>query len=197
MVSVRSFLTSAVAIMAVPAMAAISPQGIIDGLKTLTDQSQKLQRPAQSITIVNAPLIIIGQGPLPVIIQELTQFVETGNAMIQQFEGTQPITNPTDAAAVYNAFHDFARVHTAFLNIMIGKSGILTKVPFVGPPVAAVLRQVESIDDTIAIFLIDNIESKSQDLTTEANSLGQTMDLAIKRYEGLQLGKRESKVFVA
>ncbi len=30
---------------------------------------------------------------------------------------------------------------------MIGKAGILTKVPFIGPPVAASLRQLEGVMD--------------------------------------------------
>ncbi len=30
---------------------------------------------------------------------------------------------------------------------MIGKAGLLTKVPFIGPPVAAALRQLEGVVD--------------------------------------------------
>jgi hypothetical protein len=41
----------------------------------------------------------------------------------------------------------FVRVHQALLNILIGKAGLLQQVPLVGPPVAAVLRQVESVVD--------------------------------------------------
>ena len=39
------------------------------------------------------------------------------------------------------------RVFQALLNILIGKAGILQKVPLVGPPVATVLRSVEGIVD--------------------------------------------------
>jgi hypothetical protein len=39
------------------------------------------------------------------------------------------------------------RVFQALLNIMIGKAGILTEVPVVGGPVAAVLRDVEAVID--------------------------------------------------
>lgn len=45
---------------------AIPPSGIISNIQTLTAKSQALQAPAQSITIINGPLILIGQGPLPV-----------------------------------------------------------------------------------------------------------------------------------
>jgi len=66
MVSIRSLFTSAVAMMALPVMGAVTPQQIAGTLKDITDLSLKLQKPAQAITIVNAPLIIIGQGPFPV-----------------------------------------------------------------------------------------------------------------------------------
>ena len=64
MVSFRTLATAALA--AVPAFAAISPAQMVDNIRTLTTKSQALQAPAQQITIVNAPLIIIGQGPFPV-----------------------------------------------------------------------------------------------------------------------------------
>lgn len=39
-------------------------------------------------------------------------------------------------------------VHQALLNILIGKSGLVPNLlPFVGPPVAQVLRQLESVVD--------------------------------------------------
>ena len=39
------------------------------------------------------------------------------------------------------------------LNILIGKGNILTKVPFVGEPVASVLRQLENIVDVRSALL--------------------------------------------
>ncbi len=65
MVSLRSLVTGA-AFIVVPVLAALTPSQIADGLSRLTQQAQDLQGPAQSITIVNAPLIVIGQGPFPV-----------------------------------------------------------------------------------------------------------------------------------
>lgn len=46
--------------------AAATPQQVIDGFRLLTQKARELESPAQSITIVNAPLIVIGQGPFPV-----------------------------------------------------------------------------------------------------------------------------------
>ena len=65
MVSLRSLVVGAAFIVA-PVLAALTPSQIADGLKALSQQAVDLQPVAQSITIINAPLIIIGQGPFPV-----------------------------------------------------------------------------------------------------------------------------------
>ncbi len=66
MVSLRSLVTGAAALMAAPIMAALTPTQLSDGINQLTNKFQALQTVAQSITIINAPLIVIGQGPFPV-----------------------------------------------------------------------------------------------------------------------------------
>jgi hypothetical protein len=71
MVSLRSLIAAA-ALIAAPVMAAVTPTQLTDGIKKVTMQSQMLQADAQSITIINAPLIIIGQGPFPVCLRPLT-----------------------------------------------------------------------------------------------------------------------------
>jgi hypothetical protein len=44
-------------------------------------------------------------------------------------------------------FLQFVRVHQVLLNILIGKAGLFQTVPFIGAPVAAVLRQIEGVVD--------------------------------------------------
>jgi len=62
MVSIRALALSLV----VPLVSALTAQQIVQNIQTLTTKSQALQAPAQSISIVNGPLILIGQGPFPV-----------------------------------------------------------------------------------------------------------------------------------
>jgi len=181
------------------AMAAATPQQIADGIRAITQKSAALQGPAQSITILNAPLIVIGQGPFPAIIAGFQDIVSTATVLAGQLEGTQPIKRDepqhardisargADADLIFNTFREFVRVHQALLNILIGKAGILTKIPLVGPPVAAVLRSVEAIVDTIAITLINLVQARAGDLESQADALGNTLDLAIKQYEGLSV----------
>jgi len=48
------------------ALAELSPAQIASNINDLTAKSQALQVPANSITCLNGPLIVIGQGPFPV-----------------------------------------------------------------------------------------------------------------------------------
>ena len=52
-----------------------------------------------------------------------------------------------DSNTIFDGFRDFVRVHQALLNILIGKSGLFQTVPFIGQPIAAVLRQVDGVTD--------------------------------------------------
>ncbi|KAI0450920.1 hypothetical protein F5B21DRAFT_507688 [Xylaria acuta] len=186
--------------MASTAMAAATPQQIADGIKSVTQKSQALQAPAQSITPLNAGLIVIGQGPLPVIITGFADIVSTANALIAQLPGTPPIAKRgeqehardlsprgPDADLVFGAFREFVRVHQALLNILIGKAGLLTHIPVVGQPVATALRGVEGVVDTIAITLINLLQTHSNDVASDANSLGNTLDLAIQSYDSIRI----------
>lgn len=65
MVSSRKLLVSAAAL-AAPTNAVLTPAQIVGSIQVLTTKSQLLQAPAQSITILNAPLVIVGLGPFPV-----------------------------------------------------------------------------------------------------------------------------------
>ncbi|KAK3685356.1 hypothetical protein B0T22DRAFT_482333 [Podospora appendiculata] len=83
--------------------------------------------------------------------------------------------------------YQFVRVHQVLLNILIDKAGLFSTVPFIGQPVASVLRQVESVVDTIAFALIDEVQSKASDLTQLTKSVDDSLGLAIKAYDGLRL----------
>jgi len=66
MVSLRTLAVSAIAFASTLVSAELTPQQIVSNINALTEKSMKLQAPAQSISIINGPLIIIGQGPFPV-----------------------------------------------------------------------------------------------------------------------------------
>lgn len=184
--------TVALALFSAPSFAALSPVQIADNIRTLTAKSQALQAPANSITIINGPLIIIGSGPFPPIISGFAEIVTIASTAVAQMQGSPPITTAPDAKLVADAFREFVRVHQVLLNILIGKAGLFNTVPFIGQPVASVLRQIESIVDTVAFQLIDLLESQASQrtqVTNDANSLSGTIGIAIQSYDGLSLNK--------
>jgi hypothetical protein len=65
MVSLRS-LVAGIAFIVVPIIATLTPSQVADGLEQMAHESLALEPTANSISILNAPLIIIGQGPFPV-----------------------------------------------------------------------------------------------------------------------------------
>jgi hypothetical protein len=64
MVSLRNIV--ALIALAVPVIAQTTPAQVVQNIQLLTQKSQALQAPAQSISIFNGPLILVGQGPFPV-----------------------------------------------------------------------------------------------------------------------------------
>ena len=65
MVSLRSLVVG-VALIAAPVMAVFTSTQVANGIDQLTGQTQALEPIANSISIFNAPLIVIGLGPFPV-----------------------------------------------------------------------------------------------------------------------------------
>ncbi|KAI2633414.1 hypothetical protein GGS21DRAFT_134270 [Xylaria nigripes] len=184
--------------MAASAMAAATPQQIADGIKSITQKSLALETPAQSITIVNAPLIVIGQGPFPTIIAGFTDIVSTASMLASQLGAAKRsvpekvhardlMKRDADADLVFDAFREFVGVQQNLLNILIGKAGPLTSVPMVGQPVATVLRGVEGVVDQISIDLTSQFQARADDIQVQASSLGDTLDLTITVYNGLEL----------
>ena len=62
-----------------------------------------------------------------------------------------------EATAIADAFRAFVRVHQLLLDALIGNGGVITTIPFVGPPVAVALRSIESAVDvsyTCSLFYV-------------------------------------------
>jgi hypothetical protein len=87
---------------------------------------------------------------------------------------------------------------------LIGKAGLFQDVPFIGDPVAAVLRQLEGVVDgsflfsllkwlltlcsqTTAFGLIDLVQSQATDLAAQRASLDRTFNNVINSYSGIAI----------
>ena len=103
MVAFGKLITSAVAL-AVPALAALTPAQIVSNINMITQKSMALQAPAKTVTLVNAPLLVIGQGPLPKIIVGFSDIVSTGTNALSQMQGTQQVSAGADSDAIADGF---------------------------------------------------------------------------------------------
>ncbi|SLM38066.1 hypothetical protein LPUS_08163 [Lasallia pustulata] len=160
-------------------------EDVCAAIDMLTAKSQSCQGPANQINTINIALAVSGFGPIPVVIQRLSDIVTTGGTIISLLQGTNPYSVKSDEDAVVKSLTTFVEVHQALLNILIGKSGLVPNLlPYVGPPLAQVLRQLESIVDTIAYELIDLVPDNAKDATTQKDSLDVTLSKAIDAWNG-------------
>ncbi|KAH6842649.1 hypothetical protein B0I37DRAFT_356713 [Chaetomium sp. MPI-CAGE-AT-0009] len=84
-----------------------------------------------------------------------------------------------NCGAIADAFRLFVKTHQKLLDVMIGVDGFITKIPFVGPPMAAALRSVEKAVDTLAFGIIDTLEaSVAAALRTDYDGLKVTIGSA-------------------
>ncbi|KAJ0269789.1 hypothetical protein CBS470a_013667, partial [Colletotrichum nupharicola] len=63
--STLKFAIAALAICSNTVFGQTTPSQVVSNINMLTQKSQALRAPAESITIVNGPLIVAGQGPFP------------------------------------------------------------------------------------------------------------------------------------
>jgi hypothetical protein len=105
MVSIRAIIASALAL-SVPIAAQITPAQVVQNIQSITQKSQALQAPSQSINIINGPLIVVGLGPFPPIIAGFVDIVSTATTAIGQMQGMTPVPAGADADKIFEAFRE-------------------------------------------------------------------------------------------
>ncbi|OBT65753.1 hypothetical protein VE03_03278 [Pseudogymnoascus sp. 23342-1-I1] len=168
---------------------ALAVTSVVVAAYPYTSKAQDPQSPAQSINLINAPLFLAGQGPYPHIVAGINYQNITVGTLASQLDG--PITGSTQESDDYilDAFKYFVRREQETLNILIGKSGLLHTGDFslIARSVATALRHFQNPVNTISIYLIKQVASQTTELTRLANTLRDTLTLAIQKYEELQL----------
>lgn len=114
----------------------------------------------------------------------------------------------------------FVAKHSDLMSILTTKAGLFTTVPFIGEPVAAVLRQDESVFDvsSVRVFRVNRqanpysvqayyfglsglVPSKGDEIRTLGESLAKLIITATNAYQGLSttggIGRRGSEKRVA
>ncbi|KAK1978302.1 hypothetical protein LZ30DRAFT_599452 [Colletotrichum cereale] len=165
-----------------------TPAQVVANIKSLTNKSKALQAPANDISLISGPLIVVGQGPFPKIILGFSDIVSTATAALPAMQVMPPVPPGTDSDLIFDAFREFVYVHQVLLNILIGKAGLFTVVPLIGAPVAAALRAIEGVVDKAAFTLINNVQSRAGDIQDEAGKLKGSLSTSIEKYQGLTKG---------
>jgi hypothetical protein len=155
----------------------MSSDDVCVAIGQITDLSAKLTVTVQGINL--SPLAVINPATFTPITTGFQKIISTVSDDIQAM-ATNPIGDLTaDTAgqtAICTAFHDFVVVHQNLLAVLIGKNGILTSIG--GAPIAAVLRALEKIVDTIAFGIIDAVPFCAKGAQADADSLTKSIETA-------------------
>jgi len=156
---------------------AMTSQNVCDAIGEITTLSANLEVTVKGINL--SPLLIINPTTYTPIISGFQGIISLVQKDITAM-ATNPIadlTQDTDGqTAICTAFHDFVVVHQNLLSTLIGKDGILQSIG--GGPIAAVLRALEKIVDTIAVGIIDAVPFCAAGAQSDANSLTKSIETA-------------------
>ncbi|KAI4858081.1 hypothetical protein E4T45_00409, partial [Aureobasidium sp. EXF-8846] len=164
---------------------AVTADQMVTTINKITQQSKSLTTIANKINPMNGvPLLGPSSGSGSTnfndVITGFQGIITTGTTAITNMEGTQPYTNAAEEQKVCDAFADFVTVHQNLLKVVIGKSGLLQGI-FLGP-VAAVLRSLENVVDTLAFGIIDSVPVCADKATANKSNLDETLGKAICAY---------------
>ncbi|KAI6794843.1 hypothetical protein KC363_g3451 [Hortaea werneckii] len=156
---------------------AITADQMVDNIQKITQLSQDLQPKADAIGTDGLDALSTSQ--FEPVIKGFQQIIRVARRDIDNMAGTGDYT-AANAQPVCDAFSDFVVVHQELLRILIGKSGLLESI-FLGP-VAAVLRSLEEVVDTLAFGVIDSVPSCQASATQQKRDLDDTLAKATCAY---------------
>jgi hypothetical protein len=168
------------------ALADYTAPELVSSIQALTGKCNALQAPANSVTVVNGPLILSKQGPYPQIISGLQDIVQVATSSYGGIGNVAPYLPGAESDSIYDAFHEFVEAHQSLLAILIAKAGLFQNMPAISSPVVEVLRSLENVlENTIVANLITRVQSRAADFQGLASGLDVTMGNAIQAYQGL------------
>ncbi|KAG9691949.1 hypothetical protein KCU95_g7519, partial [Aureobasidium melanogenum] len=156
----------------------VSSDTMVQTFEKITQQSKSLTTVAEALNPMNGipllgPSSGSGSSSYNDVINGFQGIIQTGTEAITAMQGT---SSYTDTAAE----QQFVVVHQNLLNVVIGKSGLLQSI-FLGP-VAAVLRSLEGVVDTLAFGVIDSVPACADNATSDKDNLDGTLSKAICAY---------------
>ncbi|APA08974.1 predicted protein [Sclerotinia sclerotiorum 1980 UF-70] len=154
---------------------AMTSATVVSAIKNITILSGNLEVTVQGLNL--SPISILDPSTFTPIVLGFNGIIASVQADISAMAsnpiGTLTVSGQTD---VCNAFRDFVKVHQDLLSVLIGKAGLLQSLG--GAPVAAVLRTLEGVVDTIAFGIINAVPTCDTGAKAQAASLKQTIEKA-------------------
>ncbi|KAG9855710.1 hypothetical protein KCU77_g5816, partial [Aureobasidium melanogenum] len=186
-----SLITPVVALLATTTTASpiekreVSPDTMVQTIQKITQQSKSLTTVAEALNPMNGVPLLgpssgSGSSSFNDVINGFQGIIQTGTTAITNMQGTPSYTDTAAEQEVCDAFHEFVVVHQNLLNVVIGKSGLLQSI-FLGP-VAAVLRSLEGVVDTLSFGVIDSVPFCADNATSDKDNLDGTLSKAICAY---------------
>jgi hypothetical protein len=157
-------------------------KAVVTSLNELTTAMQQITGPAGQISASNLPLVLIGQGPVPQVITGLNSTAILASQAVAQLSALKSLSG-CNADAVTEAYQAFVGVSQQTISVLMGKAAVSAQIPFVAGPIAAALRQVESVNDALAFALIDLLPDSAGALVNAgAAALDSSLDTAISEF---------------
>ncbi|GAB1317382.1 hypothetical protein MFIFM68171_07592 [Madurella fahalii] len=161
MLSLRSLVTGAVALMATPIMALTATQ-VTDSLKDLTAKSDALVPPAQSIA---------DSVTVDVFVNVFAEVVVGSTDLVAQLEATAPITVAAEVDLIIAAFVQLSVSLQVVLDILSVRVDIVADLVVLLQPVLSILGQEQTAINGIAAELIRIVDSRGAEIQAPADTL--------------------------
>lgn len=149
---------------------------------------------------------LLPSNPILEVSNGLGRITLTISLAFPTFQSFPPLPPDCSADTIVLAWLEFVRVHQELLSILIGRSGLLERGPtkrsdvgmvagrgelvtratqgFVGKPIAAALRKLEGVVDTLAVTLVDVVPNKSECTKQKSGELKKSIQKAETSYDG-------------
>jgi len=154
----------------------MSSTAVVTNIKKITSVSSSANKICSSLSFTSIPF------DAPTLAKDLQQIVSlaTGDVSAMHSSGVGTFST-AEQQPICRAFINFVHVHQALLRTIIGKHGLLADTPFTAP-VAAGLRGIEGIVDTLAFGIIGAVPSCHAQATKAKMQLDKTLKSAVATY---------------
>jgi len=161
--------------------AQLSADAICQTLDALTTQANGLVQQVNSLNLLNAPLALIGQGPLPGVISGLAQIVSNVTTCLQDLQPQQLVGDA--ATDIVTSFSQFAQAQTQLLNSLTAQAAMCLNLPSLLSPVAALLGGLDGSLNALVTNLIDCLDDITGGaVQSDLNLVDAALAQALNRY---------------